>query len=81
MRSPETYLTSMVHFARLDRPEIGRRPFDLPIILSALSLLARLRRGMDPGVEAWHPIASGHRPWRSGMVGFIIAAHIAQRTC
>src|SRR6266853_338597 len=73
MRSPEAYLTSMVHL--LDLTPASVADLRLPIILSALSLLCAF-------VTAWILRERGIRLFPSialalGMVGFILAAHIA----
>jgi len=73
MRSPETYLTSMAHLLDLTPESVA--DLRLPIILSALSLLAAF-------VVAWNLRERGIRLFPSialalGMVGFILAAHIA----
>jgi len=73
MRSPEAYLTSMVHL--LDLTPASVADLRLPIILSAVSLLIAF-------VTAWILRERGIRLFPSialalGMVGFIVAAHIA----
>ena len=73
MRSPEAYLTSMVHL--LDLTPASVADLRLPIILSSLSLLGAF-------VTAWILRERGIRLFPSialalGMVGFILAAHIA----
>ena len=73
MRSPEAYLTSMVHLLDLTPESVA--DLRLPIILSALSLLTAF-------VLAWILRERGIRLLPSialaiGMVGFILAAHIA----
>ncbi len=73
MRSPETYLTSMVHLLDLTPESVA--DLRLPIVLSAVSLLGAC-------VAAWILRERGIRLFPSialalGMVGFIVAAHIA----
>jgi 4-amino-4-deoxy-L-arabinose transferase-like glycosyltransferase len=73
MRSPEAYLTSMVHLLDLTPESVADLRF--PIILSALSLLGAC-------VAAWILRERGIRWFPTialalGMVGFILAAHIA----
>src|SRR5882757_9712447 len=73
MRSPEAYLTSMVHLLDLTPESVA--DLRLPIILSALSLLTAF-------VLAWILRERVIRLLPSialaiGMVGFILAAHIA----
>jgi 4-amino-4-deoxy-L-arabinose transferase-like glycosyltransferase len=73
MRSPEAYLTSMVHLLDLTPESVADLRF--PIILSALSLLIAC-------VTAWVLRERGIRWFPNiamalGMVGFILAAHIA----
>ncbi len=73
MRSPEAYLTSMVHLLDLTPESVADLRF--PIILSALSLLGAC-------VAAWALRERGIRLFPNialtlGMVGFILAAHIA----
>ncbi len=73
MRSPETYLTSMVHLLDLTPESVA--DLRLPIVLSAVSLLGAC-------VAAWILRERGIRLFPSialalGMVGFILAAHIA----
>jgi hypothetical protein len=73
MRSPETYLTSMVHLLDLTPESVA--DLRVPVILSALSLLVAF-------VAAWALRKRGV-PWLPsaalalGMAGFILAAHIA----
>ena len=73
MRSPEAYLTSMVHLLDLTPESVS--DLRLPIILSAVSLLGAF-------VAAWILRERRVRLFPSialalGMVGFILAAHIA----
>jgi hypothetical protein len=73
MRSPENYLTGMVHLLDLTPESVADLRF--PIILSSVSLLIAF-------VAAWALRERGIR-WLPnialalGMVGFILAAHIA----
>jgi 4-amino-4-deoxy-L-arabinose transferase-like glycosyltransferase len=73
MRSPENYLTGMVHLLDLTPESVA--DLRLPIILSALSVLIAF-------VVAWALRERGIRLLPNialalGMVGFIVAAHIA----
>jgi hypothetical protein len=73
MRSPENYLTGMVHLLDLTPESVA--DLRLPIILSALSVLLAF-------VAAWALRERGIRLLPNialalGMVGFIVAAHIA----
>jgi 4-amino-4-deoxy-L-arabinose transferase-like glycosyltransferase len=73
MRSPEAYLTSMVHLLDLTPESVA--DLRLPIILSALSLLGACVAAWalrERGIQMLPNIAMA-----LGMVGFILAAHIA----
>jgi 4-amino-4-deoxy-L-arabinose transferase-like glycosyltransferase len=73
LRSPETYMTGMFHLLDLTPDSVA--DLRLPIILSAFSMLTAF-------VVAWILRERGIRLFPSialalGMVGFIVAAHIA----
>ncbi len=73
MRSPENYLTGMVHLLDLTPESVA--DLRLPIILSSLSILIAFVTAWalrERGIQGFPTIALA-----LGMVGFIIAAHIA----